>query len=264
MTTELLPSSRVQLADELWTDLTRELPASKLERIRGGLDVWAGARAAELAPGQRHMFDVFMPGLSASPWRDAGDFSFATLLEEHFDELRGELDAAIANGLPMQPFGRSPDGTPLMRARVDPGWREIKLHWRNRPVAANCALLPRAAAVMEAVFAETKVLSLFSYLALEPGARTGEHTDPINALVSCHLGLHVPPGCGLCVAGETRSWRERRCIAFDNSYPHEAWNDHATERRIVLAVHGPHPDLSVVEREALAWLAQRLLPPDGP
>ena len=260
MTTELSLSSRAQIVDELWTDLTRDLPASKLERIRGGLDVWAGMRAAELAPGQRQMFDLYMPGLPSSPWGDPGEFAFAPLLEEHFDELRAELDDAISKGLPMQPFGRSPDGTPLMRARVDAGWRELKLHWRNRPVAANCALLPRAAAVMDAVFAESKVLSLFSYLALEPKARSGEHSDPINAFVSCHLGLHVPPGCGLRVAGETRSWFEGRCIAFDNSYPHEAWNDHATETRIVLAVHGPHPDLNLAEREALAWLAARLLP----
>ena len=264
MTTQLTPAPRGQVADQLWADLTRELPASDLERIRGGLDVWAGERAADLAPGQRYMFDLFMPGLPSSPWSDVGEFAFAPLLEEHYDELRGELDDAISSGLPMQPFGRSPDGTPLLRGRVDPGWREIKLHWLNRPVAANCELLPRAAAVMEAVFAETKVLSLFSYLALEPGARSGEHTDPINALVSCHLGLHVPPGCGLRVAGESRSWLQGRCIAFDNSYPHEAWNDHTTQTRIVLAVHGPHPDLSMVEREALAWLAQRLLAADRP
>ena len=45
---------------------------------------------------------------------------------------------------------------------------------------------------MHEVVAETKALSLFSYLALEPGARAAEHTDPINALVSCHLGIHVP------------------------------------------------------------------------
>ncbi len=64
--------------------------------------------------------------------------------------------------------------------------------------------------------------------------------------------------------GESRSWVEGRCIAFDNSYPHEAWNDHATDTRIVLAVHVPHPDLSMAEREALAMLAERLLAADCP
>jgi aspartate beta-hydroxylase len=259
---ELTP--RLELVDQLWADLTRALPAAELGRIRGGLDVWAGARAADLAPGQRTMFDLYMPGLPSAPWNDAGDFACTRLLEEAYFELRAELDEALADGLPMQPFGRAPDGRPLVPGPVDPGWTEIKLHWMNRPVEANCALLPRAAAVMEAVFAESRVLSLFSYLALAPGARSGEHSDPINALVSCHLGLHVPPDCGLRVAGESRSWLEGRCIAFDNSYPHEAWNDHATQTRIVLAVHGPHPDLSIVEREALAWLAQRLLGADPP
>ncbi len=117
MTTQLTSSSRGQLADHLWADLTRELPASDLERIRGGLDVWAGERAADLAPGQRRMFDLFMPGLPSSPWNDADDFVCTSLLEEHYDELRAELDDALSNGLPMQPFGRPPDGTPLLRER---------------------------------------------------------------------------------------------------------------------------------------------------
>ena len=175
-------TQRVQFVDHLWADLTRELPASELERIRGGLDVWAGACAADLAPGQRHRFDLFVPGLPSSPWNDAGDFACTCLLEDAHDELRAEFDDALANGLPMQQFGRSPDGRPLLRDRVDRGWREIKLHWMNRPVAANCERLPRAAAVMEAVFAESKVLSLFSYLAV--GARCAQrraHRSPQRA-----------------------------------------------------------------------------------
>ena len=78
-------------------------------------------------------------------------------------------------------------------------------------------------------------------------------------MASCHLGVIVPPGCGLRFGDETRKWTEGRCLTFDNSYPHEAWNDHPTDTRVVLAVHAPHPDLSEPEREALAWLAARVL-----
>ena len=126
----------------------------------------------------------------------------------------------------MHPFGRAPDGAPLPTGAVPAGWNELERWWRTAPVASACAVLRRAAAIIREVVAETKVLSRFSYLALEPGTR--EHTDPINALASCH---------------------------------HDTWNDHPTVTRLVLAVHGPHPDLTVVERDTLAWLAERLLGP---
>lgn len=255
------PAGRGAMADDLWSGLTARLPAAELGRIGGALDVWAGRRRPEPAPGQRCMFDLFAPGIPAQPWYDPAAFAFRDLLEAHHEELRRELVAALAGRLQMHPFGRAPDGAPLPTGAAPAGWNELKLWWRIGPVAATCALLPRAAAIMRDVVAETRVLSLFSFLALEPGGRAPEHTDPINALASCHLGIVVPDGCGLRVGGESRSWVEGKCIAFDNSYPHEAWNDHPTATRLVLAVHGPHPDLTVVERDALAWLATRLLGP---
>ena len=264
MPTQLTPSPRGQLADEVWFELTRRLPAANLHRIRGMLDVWTGQRDPELAPGQRCLLDVFMPGVPSSPWYDAAEFACASLLEQHYHELRAELDHALAYGLQWQPYGRPPESAPLPIGRAAAGWKEIRLCWVNRPVRVNCEQLPRAAAVMTAVLAESHLVAHFVYLALEAGARIPLHTDPVNALAACHLAMSVPPGCGLRVGGEWRSWVEGRCLAFDNSYPHEAWNDHPTDTRIVLAVHVPHPDLSAVERQALALLTERLLAADRP
>ena len=252
-------AGRAATADELWDGLTAALPEAELGRIHGALDIWAGRRQPDPAPGQRCMFDLFVPDLPAQPWYDPDAFGYRDLLEAHHEELRDEVLAAVGNGLQMQPFGRAPDGAALPTGAVPAGWNEVKLWWRTGPVERACALLPRAAALMHEVVADAKALSLFSYLALEPGGRAAEHTDPINALASCHLGIVVPDGCGLRVGGESRSWIEGRCIAFDNSYPHEAWNDHPTTTRLVLAVHGPHPGLTLTEREALAWLAARVL-----
>jgi aspartyl/asparaginyl beta-hydroxylase (cupin superfamily) len=59
----------------------------------------------------------------------------------------------------------------------------------------------------------------------------------------CHLGIDVPAGCGIRVGGVERSWERGRCIVFDDSFPHEAWNE-SDEPRIVLIVDVWHPDLS--------------------
>ena len=264
MTTQLTPSPRGQLADQIWVELTSRLPAANLDRIRGMLDVWTGQRDPELAPGQRCLLDVFMPGVPSSPWYDAADFACTSLLEEHYDELRAELDLALARGLQWRPYGQPPGSEPLPIGRAPAGWKEIRLCWGTQRVGVNCEQLPRAAAVMDDVLAESHLVAHFVYLALEAGARIPPHTDPLNALTACHLAMSVPTGCGLRVGGEWRAWDEGRCLAFDNSYPHEAWNGHPTDTRIVLAVHVPHPDLSAAERQALAWLTERLLAADRP
>ena len=49
-----------------------------------------------------------------------------------------------------------------------------------------------------------------------------------------HLGLVVPPGCRLRVANETRDWQEGKCLVFDDTVEHEAWNDSDQVRSTLL------------------------------
>jgi aspartyl/asparaginyl beta-hydroxylase (cupin superfamily) len=73
------------------------------------------------------------------------------------------------------------------------------------------------------------------------------HRGPTNMRVRCHLGIKVPDGdCAIRVGGETRRWQEGRCLVFDDSLVHEAWN-HTDEDRIVLIVDLWHPGLSDTE-----------------
>ena len=48
------------------------------------------------------------------------------------------------------------------------------------------------------------------------------------------------------VGGETRRWQEGKCLVFDDSLEHEAWNL-APEPRIVLIIDFWHPDLTPAE-----------------
>jgi hypothetical protein len=45
---------------------------------------------------------------------------------------------------------------------------------------------------------------LFSIL--EPGTHLRPHCGPSNNRLTVHLGLMIPPGCTIRVAGETREW----------------------------------------------------------
>ena len=63
-------------------------------------------------------------------------------------------------------------------------------------------------------------------------------------------------GVRLTVAGETCSWEEGRCLAFDDSFVHEVRHE-GDRRRVVLIVDTWHPELTRAEAE-FAGEVQRL------
>jgi aspartate beta-hydroxylase len=48
--------------------------------------------------------------------------------------------------------------------------------------------------------------------------------------------------------------QEGKAIVFDDSFEHEAWNDHPSQARLVLIVDVWHPDLSDAEVKFLSFL----------
>jgi len=48
------------------------------------------------------------------------------------------------------------------------------------------------------------------------------------------MGLVVPTGCILKVNGIEGTWEEGKCIVFDDTFRHEAWNPSYDTTRIVL------------------------------
>ena len=90
---------------------------------------------------------------------------------------------------------------------------------------------------------------LFSLL--RPGVRIPPHTGYTNARLICHLPLIVPGGCGLRVGNETREWKSGEALIFDDSMEHEAWNESA-EPRVVLLFDIWRPELTAEERTFIA------------
>jgi aspartyl/asparaginyl beta-hydroxylase (cupin superfamily) len=66
----------------------------------------------------------------------------------------------------------------------------------------------------------------------------------------------VPAGCRLKVGDSEIEQQEGRCIVFDDSFLHSAWND-SDEARFVLVFDFFHPDLTVEEIEYLSRLPTR-------
>jgi aspartyl/asparaginyl beta-hydroxylase (cupin superfamily) len=72
------------------------------------------------------------------------------------------------------------------------------------------------------------------------------------------LGIDVPDSeCGITVDGVSRSWKNGRCLVFDDSLPHEAWND-SIRKRIVLIVDLRRHDRTDDEVRLLEGQLQRI------
>jgi beta-hydroxylase len=89
---------------------------------------------------------------------------------------------------------------------------------------------PRTAKALEHV----PHLTTAGFSRLAPGAHIQPHKGWVKTVYRGHLGLVVPEGCALRVGDETRVWSEGKCLVFDDTFEHEAWNRAASERIVLL------------------------------
>ena len=134
----------------------------------------------------------------------------------------------------------------------NPDWSTLYLWEAGGPVADVVARAPRTFAATDGVplphIGVRAPSILFSML--RAGARIPPHTGMLNARLICHLPLIVPPGCGFRVGGEVRPWRVGELTVFDDSVEHEAWNNGAADR-VVLIFDIWRPELTESERGAI-------------
>lgn len=103
---------------------------------------------------------------------------------------------------------------------------------------ARC-LYPRAAQALDAI----PGLQTAFFSVLRPGAHLPLHRGPYKGVVRYHLGLVVPEdarACRIQVGGIERHWEFGRGMFFDDSYPHQVWNE-TPQTRVVLFLDVERP-----------------------
>ncbi|MFD1693056.1 aspartyl/asparaginyl beta-hydroxylase domain-containing protein [Azotobacter chroococcum] len=104
---------------------------------------------------------------------------------------------------------------------------------------SGCQQCPETARILSAV----PGLNSAFFSILGPGAHIPRHTGVTKRILTCHLALVTPTPaerCRIQVAEQTASWREGECLVFDDTYPHEVWND-TEETRVVLLIQFKRP-----------------------
>jgi aspartate beta-hydroxylase len=185
------------------------------------------------------------PGLTARPWHAPHRFPVTHNLERAAPQILAEFRA-------LDPGRFADEAQDIGRVGR---WSVLFLYERGRRHEDNCRLCPTTAALLEEQRAALCPNGIVYFSCLDPKTRIAPHRGPTNLRLRCHLGVEVPDGCGLEVGGVAGAWQAGRCLVFDDSFEHAAWND-ADRRRVVLVIDIWHPDLTGDEILLLNGLEQ--------
>ena len=230
-----------------------------LSRIDECVDIYLRRRAPEYTHEKQRPAAMYIPRLEPKPFFEREDFPWIGELEAGTAAIREELLALLnEGGEGFEPYVQldadHPQAASWATVNNAREWSAFHLFRHGKPIAENVARFPRTMALLESLplmripnHAPEVVLSL-----LKPGAHIPPHFGSVNGRLIVHLPLIVPKDCGaLCAAGEMRAWEEGRCLVFDDSFVHEAWNN-SGETRVVLLLDIWNPQLTEPERRAFS------------
>jgi aspartyl/asparaginyl beta-hydroxylase (cupin superfamily) len=173
------------------------------------------------------------PGLRSLPWWDPATIPVALELERAAPRITEEFRR-------LDPRGFAPEREPIARRGA---WEVFILYERGRRHDERCRSFPTVCEIVERHRTVRSLAGLIYFSRLGPHSRVAPHSGPTNMRLRAHLGIEVPPQCGIRVGATSATWHEAKCIVFDDSFAHEVWNESDRER-IVLVVDLWHPDLS--------------------
>ncbi|HYE75517.1 MAG TPA: aspartyl/asparaginyl beta-hydroxylase domain-containing protein [Blastocatellia bacterium] len=151
---------------------------------------------------------------------DLRQFEFVAYLESNWRVIRDEYLALPENVF--EPW--------VQREMYGEGWSVYGLHAFGKRIEPALATCPKTA------FHLSKIpnLTTAGFSRLAPQTHIKPHVGWVKSVYRLHLGLVIPESCKLRVGNEVRSWVEGKCLVFDDTLEHEAWNNSNQSRAILL------------------------------
>jgi aspartyl/asparaginyl beta-hydroxylase (cupin superfamily) len=230
-------------------------------RFRRSLEIMQGQRSRDPVS---HAFpqlptSLYYDGLPHLEFADPTAFDWRAAVEERTGPIREEALRLIVTDGTFGPYVRKSTNRPQgdVHGLLDnDDWSTFDLTERGHPLAQRVAHCPETHSAITATGALCDISNrapTIMFSLLKAGKRIAPHTGMINARLICHLPLIVPgPGC-LRVGSKAKQWIEGELLIFDDSVEHEAWNDAAADR-MVLIFDIWRPELEPVERAQIRAL----------
>ncbi|MGH6786134.1 MAG: aspartyl/asparaginyl beta-hydroxylase domain-containing protein [Novosphingobium sp.] len=235
--------------------------AERHPRFQKALDIMLGRRARdpEYVRFPQQPMTYYYPDTTYCQFADARGFAWTEALQAATPTIVGESEALLADNATFAPYVTQTAGRPQgdvhgLLGNAD--WSTWELTDKGEAVAERIARTPDSYQALTRDIPLCRIPNrapslMFSLL--RPKSRIPAHTGMINTRLICHLPLIVPPGCGFRVGSETREWQSGLLMVFDDTVEHEAWNDSAADR-LVLIFDIWRPEITLPEREQIATL----------
>lgn len=259
-----IDAGRRRTFDAVLQPLRERYGRSELSRLEDCLAIYLGERQAQIPDARQKPKFLYFPGIPSQPYYGTDRFPWQADLEAATDVIREELMAVLAENRPLQPFLGEQSAEELQghlrSSGVQPAaWDAYFFYRHGDRFDDHHASCPRTSAVLERVplvrIRDHAPETLFSILS--PGTHILPHRGVTNTRLVTHLPLIVPPDCAINVGGELHEWKEGRCVTFDDTFEHEAWNRSNTTR-VVVIMDSWNPDLTEVERVAVTDLVEAI------
>lgn len=238
--------------------------ASELARVEHSLAIYIGEQPANLPDPRQQPRFLYFAGLPSQPYYPRERFPWLDALEDAFAAIRGELEVLLLEGQPMEAFlgpqaAQSAEEMLRSSGGHQAAWDAWFFYRHGDRHDDHCARCPVTAGLLDSLplvrIRDHAPEALFSVL--KPGTHILPHRGVTNTRLVTHLPLIIPADCALKVGGETHAWQEGKCVTFDDTFEHEAWN-HSEQTRVVLILDSWNPDLTEVEQAAITDLVEAI------
>ncbi|WOE76229.1 aspartyl/asparaginyl beta-hydroxylase domain-containing protein [Alterisphingorhabdus coralli] len=160
------------------------------------------------------------------------------ILQHNWRAVQAEALALLQQRDNIPAFGKiSPDHR---RIANGPQWKSFFFEGYGFRSPGNCTQCPKTAALLRQI----PGLVVAFYSIMEGDTHVPRHKGLTKAWLNCHLPLVLPHAAGRCEMrvddSITVRWTEGEWLVFDETYPHEVWND-TGEPRVVLMLQVRRP-----------------------
>ncbi len=163
--------------------------------------------------------------LDGRSFYEASEFPFAGLLESNWEIILKEV--SDLQGEYFIPWSE--------KYLYKEGWSTFGLYAYGVKISKNCDLCPETTRLLEQI----PNLTTAGFSALAPGTSIAPHTGYPDGVLRCHLGLVIPSDCALRVGQDVQAWENGKCLIFDDTAEHEAWNRSDRTRVVLLLDFAP-------------------------
>ena|SRR5579863_811825 len=250
-----------RMIDERLAPLRTEHAGADFSRVDRCVEIFAGGERYRPDALQRPSL-LYFPGLPTKPFYERDEVSESAQLESAIPAVLSEFTALHDEAAAFPPYVQVDAQSNLAQWRElnnSKSWSAYHLIRGGERLQDGCDKCPSTAALVEAL-----PLARISghapevfFSVLQPGTHIPPHFGLGNYKLAVHLPLVLPGDCAIRVGNETREWEQGKCLIFDDSFQHEAWN-RSGQARVVLILDVWHPALQAHERAAICAILEAI------